>query len=166
MHVILIKNLLVATDFSDVSEVALTYGRALARAFGATLHIVNVVEKFYVVSGIEGYITDAEGLRQSIEQDARRQLEGTITDDDRQRLGAKTVLVSSDKPALAVVKYAKDTSIDLIIIGTHGRGGMAHLLLGSVAERIVRLAPCPVLTVRHPEHEFVVPEPHAPAAGR
>jgi nucleotide-binding universal stress UspA family protein len=56
------------------------------------------------------------------------------------------------------VKYAKARQIDLIVMGTHGRGTVAQILEGSVAERVVRLAPCPVLTVRHPEHEFVVPD--------
>jgi universal stress protein A len=155
---IVIKNLLVATDYSDVSNVALTYGRALASAFGATLHVVNVVENFLTVTGLEGYITNAGGVSQNIAQAARQQLEAAITEDDRLTLRAKAVLLTSDKPGMAVVKYARDADIDLILIGTHGHGGIAHLLMGSVAERIVRLAPCPVLTVRHPEHEFVVPD--------
>ena len=58
---------------------------------------------------------------------------------------------------LAIVRYAQREPIDLIVMGTHGRGAMAHLLIGSVAENVVRKAPCPVLTVRHPEHEFVTP---------
>ena len=66
--------------------------------------------------------------------------------------------MTSNAPALAIVEYAKGSDINLIVIGTHGRGGMAHLLLGSVAERVVRSAPCPVLTVRHPEREFVLPD--------
>jgi hypothetical protein len=58
----------------------------------------------------------------------------------------------------AIVEYAEQERIDLIVTGTHGRGAVAHLLMGSVAERVVRTAPCPVLTVRHPEHESVVPD--------
>ena len=54
--------------------------------------------------------------------------------------------------------YAKEANIDLIVMGTQGRGGLAHLVMGSVAERVVRTAPCPVLTVRHPEHEFIAPD--------
>ena len=57
-----------------------------------------------------------------------------------------------------IVNYAKEIGSDLIVMGTHGRGPMAHLLMGSVAERVVRLAGCPVLVVRHPEHGFVVPD--------
>ena len=58
----------------------------------------------------------------------------------------------SDNPAEEIVKYAKKHDIGLIVMGTHGRGTMAQLLVGSVAEKVVRTAPCPVLTVRHPEH--------------
>ena len=73
-------------------------------------------------------------------------------------LRAKAVIVTSNVPADAIVEYAKDFGVNLIVVGTHGRGVVAHLLLGSVAERIVRIAPCPVLTVRHPEREFVLPD--------
>ena len=60
-------------------------------------------------------------------------------------------------PFLEIVRYAKETAIDLIVIGTHGRSGLAHVLLGSTAEKIVRKAPCPVLTVRPEGHDFVMP---------
>jgi nucleotide-binding universal stress UspA family protein len=66
--------------------------------------------------------------------------------------------LTSNAPALTIINFAKDMKADVIIMGTHGRGAMAHLLMGSVAERVVRTAPCPVLTVKHPEHEFVVPD--------
>jgi nucleotide-binding universal stress UspA family protein len=73
-------------------------------------------------------------------------------------LNATAVLEISDHPAEEIVKHARAHNINLIVMGTHGRGAMAQLLVGSVAERVVRTAPCPVLTVRHPEREFVVPE--------
>ena len=72
--------------------------------------------------------------------------------------------MTSNAPALTIVNYAKEMNIDLIVTGTHGRGTMAHLLMGSVAERVVRLAGCPVLVVRRPEHEFVVPDALAVSA--
>jgi nucleotide-binding universal stress UspA family protein len=65
--------------------------------------------------------------------------------------------IRQGSPFLEIIRYAKENNIDLIVLGTHGRSGLAHVLLGSVAERVVRIAPCPVLTVRHPEHEFVMP---------
>ena len=93
-----------------------------------------------------------------MEEAARNQLDALINDEDRRDLDAKPVLLTSSTPALAIVNHAKEADIDLIVMGTHGRGGFGHLLMGSVAEKVVRLAPCPVLTVRHPEHEFVLPD--------
>jgi nucleotide-binding universal stress UspA family protein len=92
-----------------------------------------------------------------------RTLDGQLTADDRQLLGARTTVKVSDEPADAIGNYAKAEAVDLIVIGTHGRTGLERVLLGSVAERVIRIAPCPVLTVRHPEHEFVVPD--APESG-
>ena len=65
--------------------------------------------------------------------------------------------VAQGHPFVELVRYAKDNAIDLIVVGTHGRGAIAHILLGSVAEKVVRKAPCPVLVVREPEHDFVMP---------
>jgi nucleotide-binding universal stress UspA family protein len=81
-----------------------------------------------------------------------------LVDNDPRPLPTKRVLLSAVSPAAAIVNYAVNEQIDLIVTGTHGRGAVAHLLMGSVAERVVRTAPCPVLTVRHPEHEFVIPD--------
>ncbi len=65
--------------------------------------------------------------------------------------------VQMGRPFIEIIRYAREKKIDLIVLGTHGRSGLKHVLLGSVAERVVRKAPCPVLTIRHPEHEFVMP---------
>ena len=78
-----------------------------------------------------------------------------LTDADRRDLDALAVVRISDAPADEIVGYARDEGMDLIVMGTHGRKAVAHLLLGSVAERVVRTAPCPVLTVRDPAN--VVP---------
>jgi nucleotide-binding universal stress UspA family protein len=78
-----------------------------------------------------------------------------VTPEDRTHLNARPVLLTSSTTAFAIVEYAKQENIDLILVGTHGRGAFSHLLLGSVAERVVRTAPCPVLSVRHPEREFI-----------
>ena len=66
-------------------------------------------------------------------------------------------LVNGLSEFVEIIRYARENNIDLLVLGTHGRGAIAHMLMGSVAEKIVRKAPCPVLTVRHPEHEFVMP---------
>ena len=155
---ILIKNVLVATDFSEPSDAALNYGRELARTFTATLHVLHVADNVAFPYGIEGYSTMLPELQQDVEAAARKQLEGLITEEDRVALHAKPVVVTAGSKAAAIVGYASDHRMDLIVMGTHGRGAVSHLLMGSVAERVVRTATCPVLTVHHPEHEFVIPD--------
>jgi nucleotide-binding universal stress UspA family protein len=148
---IVLRHVLVATDFSPPSQAALTYGRALARSFGASLTLLHVSDNLF----LRPIASDPHDLMAA----KARGLDELILDDDRRALGgARTVLEVSDAPAQTIADYAKTHAIDLIVIGTHGRTGMSQLLLGSVAERVVRIAPCPVLTVRHPEHEFVLPD--------
>ena len=156
---IALKNILVATDFSQPSDAALLYGRALARNFNATLHVVHVVGTISsVVYGADAYAASIPELQQEVEDLARKQLANLLIDSDEHPLEARHAVLTSNSPAVAIVDYAGRERIDLIVTGTNGRGGVAHLLMGSVAERVVRTAPCPVLTVRHPEHEFVVPD--------
>ena len=155
---IALQRVLVATDFGDASETALSYGRALTRAFGASLAVLHVTDNVMLNSvGIEGYVAAPEA-QFAIEESARKQLAALVTESDRRELRATTALRSSNATALAIVNYAREINADLIILGTHGRGAMAQLIMGSVAERVVRTAPCPVLTVKHPEHEFVIPD--------
>jgi len=156
---ILLKKILVATDFSEPSEAALAYGRELARTFNASLTVLHVVENILARGyGTEGLVFFDHEAQRSIESAAREQVEALVSAEDREQLRAESVLRTSNAPAMAIGDVAKSANIDLIVMGTHGRGGVAHLLLGSVAERVVRTAPCPVLTVRRPEHEFVLPD--------
>jgi nucleotide-binding universal stress UspA family protein len=156
---ITLTNILVATDFSEPSDAALTYGRALACHFKSTLHVVHVVGHVPdVFSAAEAYVISVPKLEQQIEDAARKALDDLLIDNNELPLPIRRVLITSNAPALAIVDYARQEPIDLIVTGTHGRGAVAHALIGSVAERVLRTAPCPVLTVRHPEHEFVVPD--------
>jgi nucleotide-binding universal stress UspA family protein len=151
-----LKNVLVATDFSEPSDAALMYGRELATRFGATLHVLHVAQNIYISTfGAENYAAMAPDLQQQIEDDARRQLHQLLVDNDASGPPTVPAILTSSSPASAIIDYANDHEIDVIVMGTHGRGALAHLIMGSVAERVVRLAPCPVLTVRHPEHDFV-----------
>ncbi|HEU4927418.1 MAG TPA: universal stress protein [Vicinamibacterales bacterium] len=156
---IALKKVLVATDFGPASEAALRYGRAFARGFGAELHVLHVVDNVFAraVAGY-AYAAISPTIQQDIERAGRAQTEALLGEDDRQDLHAVAATATSTSPADAIVEYARDRAVDLIIVGTHGRGPVAHLLLGNVAERVVRMAPCPVLTVRQPEHEFVLPD--------
>ena len=153
-----LKRILVATDFGESSEAALTYGRDLARGFDAALHVLNVVQNVYTQFGTEAYVSVLPDLQRDVEEAARMRLEALLSEEDRTMLHATPVVRTSGAPASAIVEYANQAKIDLIIMGTHGRGAVAHMLMGSVAERVVRTAPCPVLTVRHPEREFVLPD--------
>ena len=156
-----INSILVAFDFSDTSMNALTYGRNLARAFGARLHVLHVADVI-ATSAAQFYPDgpgDPEGRASHLAMHhLQTVLAGDGADDAR-----PAVLVGPD-PALRIVTYAKDTHADLIVIGTHGRTGVSRFLMGSVAEHVVRAAPCPVLVVRPSEHEFVVPDAVADGA--
>jgi nucleotide-binding universal stress UspA family protein len=171
---IALKKVLVATDFAPASESALRYGRALAGGFGAALHVLHVVDNIFVRAAEGyGYASIPPQVQQELERAGSMQTEALLDDEDRRELHAVAATVTSNSPADAIVAYARDHGVDLIVMGTHGRGALAHLLLGNVAERVVRMAPCPVLTVRNPEHEFVLPdalvavthEPEAPPRG-
>jgi nucleotide-binding universal stress UspA family protein len=156
---IAMKNVLVATDFGEAADTALAYGRELATRFGATLHVLHVAENVYITAfGAETYASFAPDLQRDIEQSAHKRLSEAVIDSDGS--GPKTVpaVMTSSSPAFAIIDYANEHEIDLVIMGTHGRGTLGHFLMGSVAERVVRLAGCPVLTIRQPERDFVHPD--------
>lgn len=153
---ITLKKIMVATDFSAHSEVAIRYAAEFANAFGGEVVLVSVVEEPTLMAELppmgEAYFPPnlTELQKESAEQECEKQLKHA-------GLEGSKVVISVGTPFVEIVKIARDEDVDLLIIGTHGRGAIAHMLLGSVAERIVRKSPCPVLTVRSGEHEFVQP---------
>jgi universal stress protein A len=148
-----LQNICVAVDFSDTSAAALTYAKALADAFGAELHLLHVLVNWVP----DGDFPVSPQFYVGLEESARKQLDALLSAEERTKYQAKLALVSGLSEFVEIVRYARDNKIDLLVLGTHGRGAIAHMLMGSVAEKVVRKAPCPVLTVRHPEHEFVMP---------
>jgi nucleotide-binding universal stress UspA family protein len=134
--------ILVPTDFSSHSEAALAYGQKMAAEFDAALHLLHIAEN--------PFLRAASGDRRSREEAAARWLQDRLTEADRRR-GAVTIVEQSDEPASEILRYAKSNNIDLIVMGTHGRTGLARAALGSVAETVVRAASCPVLTVHSAE---------------
>lgn len=153
-----LKRILVPTDFGRTSEAALRYGLALARAFKAQLYLLHVPEHPGDAAETEYPI----GLFATMQNAAHDRLSHLLTAVEVSEF-APVCAMRIGKPYDEIVKYAAECEIDLIVMGTHGREGVARVVMGSVAERVVRKAPCPVLTVHNPEHEFVVAEPAAEA---
>jgi nucleotide-binding universal stress UspA family protein len=155
MATIALTRILVPTDFSAPSDVALRYAVSLAGAFGAQLHLLHVVEREQQwaaeLAAVAAIDVDAENRARS---DAG--LAELLTREERERYAA-TLVTLTGAPFVEIVRYARREAIDLIVMGTHGRGAIAHLLVGSVAENVVRKAPCPVLTVPAAGHDFVKP---------
>ena len=142
---IAIQNILVATDFSTPARVALDYGRELAHSLGATLHVLHVVQEVPTYYGAEVGIA-VLNIEQNVEAAAQRELEATIG--ERHGLDVRIATTRALNVAQAINEYATANDVDLIVAGTHGRSAVSRFLMGSVAERLVRSATRPVLTVR------------------
>ena len=150
-----LKHILVPSDFSECSDAAVRYGLELARKFGATLHLLHVVQDPATQPwAAEGFAVPLLEAVDQWQKDAKTRLDALIPLEDRANAVVSCAIAS---PFPEILRYALDKDIDLIVMGTHGRGGVSHMLLGSIAEKVVRRAPCPVLTVRQPEHDFVEP---------
>jgi len=150
MPVVHIRKILAPVDFSDSSAGSLVYARVLAEKFGAELHLLHVIDD------PAGYARKAESwallpdLRERLERETQGRLAALQPGDavNEIRWGA---------PFLEILGYAREHGIDLIVMGSHGHGAVMHLLLGSVADKVVHKAGCPVLTVRDPKHQYVNP---------
>jgi nucleotide-binding universal stress UspA family protein len=141
--------ILVPTDFSPGADAALNYARVIADKFGASLQLLHVMDDPVnsIMMSVDSLVPDVPELREAMFREAAKLLDGKLTADDRTKLHASgEAIFGAD--ARSIVDYATTHSIDLIVMGTHGRTGMSHLLMGSVAEHVVRTAPCAVLTVR------------------
>jgi nucleotide-binding universal stress UspA family protein len=127
------RTILVPTDFSDTAQAAVRVARTYAAALSAGVHLLHIAAR------------DEQATTALLTDEANAFGPG---------IGVTTAVRFGD-PAHAIAEYARGHGIELIVMGTHGRTGVSRALLGSVAERVVRKAPCPVLTVRTPEREFV-----------
>jgi nucleotide-binding universal stress UspA family protein len=144
-----LKKILVPIDFSENSRKALTYALRFAEQFGASITLLHVVEPI-IYPADSGFVpVEMQTMAASMQTDAKTKLNAI-----KPPLTGEA-LVRTGSPFHEIATLAKKLDIDLIIIGTHGYTGLKHLFLGSTAERVVRYAPCPVLTVRQKEHEFI-----------
>jgi nucleotide-binding universal stress UspA family protein len=143
------KSILVPLDFSDTSVRALEHAKMLAERFEASLELLHVVPNPFMANTTSLYVGVPlpENFWNELQQDARQRLDAALSQSERDRFKARSVVKIGD-PLFEIVEHARTGHVDLIVMGTHGRTGMSHLVLGSVAERVVRTAGCPVLTVR------------------
>jgi nucleotide-binding universal stress UspA family protein len=149
-----IKNILCPIDYSVYSEKALKYAIEFAEKYNAKLYLMHVLDiRIYDITDPELYnvnVIDKETINK-----LRERLHKCISEDTRKNIEVETIVIEG-VPFAEIIKKAREYKVDLIVLGTHGRTGLSHAIMGSVAEKVVRKAPCPVLTIRHPEHDFVM----------
>ncbi len=152
------ERILFPTDFSELAQSALDYAKKLTDTFSADLHCLHVVDDAYQYWSAMGPESIPVGPppedllelgRSRMEKFRELHLADLKTD--------PITHVSMGRPFSEIISYARDHKIDMIVMGTHGRGAIAHVLLGSTTEKVVRKSPCAVLTVRAEDHEFVMP---------
>ena len=144
----MITKILVPSDFGESSAGALDYAKSLAGTYNASLHLLHVVhDPIGRPAGGDALGVPIERLIAQATDEAERGFAAAMSPGEQAKFRAQTA-VEVGSPVNKIVEYAQAQDIDLIVMGTHGRGALAHAILGSVAERVVRFAPCPVLTVR------------------
>jgi nucleotide-binding universal stress UspA family protein len=156
---IALKTILLPTDGSECSGKAMAYALSFAKQYGARVVALHVIDQRWEeqtrVAFAEVGQDMSKKIRNGYEEEARRILREVAEAAGKAGVAVETRSVTGI-PSEDIVRAGKELSAGLIIMGTHGRSGVSHLLLGSVAEKVVRRSPCPVLTVRQDEHDFVV----------
>ncbi|MCX8085014.1 MAG: universal stress protein [Calditerrivibrio sp.] len=152
-----IKKILVPTDFSETSKYAMQYAIEFAKNFGAELRIVHVIfDESQIVAFYLPQVT-FQNLDQELEESAKKQMDEFLAHFPELKEVTYDVKMLKGTAFVEIISEAKDMKADLIIIGTHGRTGLEHVLFGSTAEKVVRKSPCPVLTVKPKNFKFVMP---------
>jgi nucleotide-binding universal stress UspA family protein len=142
----IVRNILVSTDFSDFSAVAVEYASSIALLYGARIHMVHVIDAGSVL-GVHNVELNSTALANELESNAQEEMRKFVYWRLKNNTNLEQVILHGE-PHREIVKYAQENEIDLIVVATHGRTGLAHILMGSVAEKIVRLSPIPVLAVK------------------
>jgi len=160
-----LTRILAPTDFSKFSGFALEWAAYIAQCMKADLVFLHVIPEeegkiFEEITGEGAIVRFPKGIREDVVQDRQKKLKeqynmvvsgeikSSLRVDEITRIGV---------PFLEIIKIAREKEVDLIVMGTHGRTGLAHVLIGSVAEKVVHHAHCPVLTVKHPQYKFIAP---------
>jgi len=147
-----IRNIMFVTDFSEGSANAMPYAADMAKMYGSKLYIVHVV---YDVAKTAGWYiphVSMDELYMELEKGAKKELDKAFVDQMRGLTNVERVVLKGI-PYEEITRFAAEQKVDMIVLGTHGRRGIDRLLFGSTAEQVVRNAPCPVLSVRLPDHQ-------------
>jgi nucleotide-binding universal stress UspA family protein len=150
------KNILFPSDFSDFSRYAASFAVSFASDYGAKLHVVHVAEVSPDLSEMLSEKIPGGELNKKVEELAVQELEEASTPEILKKIVYEITCLRG-KPFAEIVKYANEKEMDMIVMGTHGRSALEAAIMGSTAEKVVRKATCPVLTVRMPGHRFVMP---------
>lgn len=148
--------ILLPSDFSDCSAEAARTARRLAEHFGSRIVVLHVLDEPAALDPMFRGEVPLEMLRERMERYSRDAMDRFVAE-RFQGYPAVETRVASGIPYREILREARDTAADLIVIGTHGRTGVEHVIFGSTAEKVVRMAPCPVLSVRQGGREFVYP---------
>jgi len=149
-----IKHILFPTDFSGFSKQALKYALSFATRYGAKLSVLHVVESMFERPEFRLFNIPISGPSSRLEKRLRTRLETIIPRTFRRQIEI-VPLIRYGKPFVEIVRAAEACEADLIVMATHGRTGLDRAVFGSTAEKVIRKALCPVLSIKHPEHEFV-----------
>jgi nucleotide-binding universal stress UspA family protein len=151
-----IRRILFPTDFSEHADYAWPFALQFAQEFGAEVHLLHVVAPPPRLTEAYSANFDPEKFAEVLTAEANVSLDRLVqAAKGRNIVFCKEVRIGVDFHE--IIDYARTHQIDLIVMATHGRTGLAHALVGSVAEKVVRKAPCPVLTVKHPTMKFAMP---------
>ena len=153
---IVIKKILCPVDFSESSAYALRYAMAFAVAYDADLELLHVMEMPFLPPYSTTAAPDLSMTIERIRQESEQALSELVERNKalHRRVTGRMVVGT---PFIEIMNAAKEGGVDLIVVGSHGRTGLKQMLIGSVAEKVVRKSPCPVLAVKHPEHDFIMP---------
>ena len=154
VQIMQIRSILFPTDFSECGNYALSYAASLARTFGARIVCVHVIEPIVPTVGYTGMTEPLPiaDISEQLEDSAERELPKIAECEECAGLGVEELIVHGEA-ASEIVRVAKERSVDLIVISSHGRTGLGRILFGSTAEAVVRHASCPVLVVKPPQEE-------------
>ena len=152
-----IEKILFPTDFSEHSKHAFSYAMSFAKEYGARLYMLHIVEDVQYLANAYMFDVPIMPSFADMEQSRLKEMQEFIDREAADSSISIETMIKHGRPFIEIIQTARDENIDLIVIATHGRSGLEHVFFGSTAEKVVRKAPCPVLSIRKPGHGFIMP---------